>query len=377
MDIFYRKDAAKAIGRYKEWFKEDGKEKYIINLIPKEWKSYNYDLWIDPKTPKLLSQYDFTDRDELYRYIDAMTMQIQKYWEIKLDWNLDDDMVPTHTVKLGYAEQAAAISGENPKYSNVGQTSYLEPFLKEYESIYLDKIRFLPKNKWAAILEDSLTYLSKKAENRFFVESRLDASNPSDLAFEFRGKDLFTDFYDNPEGVKNLLDICCRESIKFVEYFRSITKQVDGGYPLTWHGGTWTPGNTYAHDGDNIADQVSGKIFTDFLIPFHNKMSEHFGGCVFGREAKSEHLWKEIPKISMIKAWAPRSLEGIYEVTEEVLERIIDVTGDLPLILESDIYERFLQYTNIVKKRNIKAFFIAHCRDLNEAKEILKIVRSL
>ncbi|MHB1335982.1 MAG: hypothetical protein ACYCXQ_08475 [Candidatus Humimicrobiaceae bacterium] len=377
MDIFYRKDAAKVIDRYKEWFKEDGKEKYIINLIPKEWKSYNYDLGIDPKTPRLLSQYDFTDRDELYGYIDAMAMQIQRYWEIKLDWNLDDDMIPTHTVKLGYAEQAAAISGENPKYSNIGQTSYLEPFLKEYESIYLDKIRFLPKNKWAAILEDSLTYLLKKAENRFFVESRLDASNPSDLAFEFRGKDLFTDFYDNPEGVKNLLDICYRESIKFVEYFRSITKQVGGGYPLTYHGGSWTPGNTYAHDGDNVADQVSEKIFRDFLVPFHNKMSEHFGGCIFGREARSEHLWKEISKISMIKAWTPRSLEGIYEVTEEVLDRIIDVTGDLPLILESDAYERFLQYANVVKKRNIKAFFIAHCRDLNEAKETLKAVRSL
>lgn len=377
MDIFYKKDVVKVIERYKEWFKKDGKEKYIVNIIPEQWKSYNYDLWIDPKTPKLLSQYNFTNRDELYEYIDAMTLQIQNYWEIKLDWNIDDDMIPTHTVKLGYAEQAAAISGENPKYSSIGQTSYLEPFLKEYENSYLDKILFSPKNKWARILEDSLVYLSKKAKNKFFVESRLDASNPSDLAFEFRGKDLFMDFYDNPEGVKKLLDICSYESIRFIEYFRSITKKVDDGYPLTWHGGAWTPGNIYAHDGDNVADQVSGKIFSDFLIPFHNKMSEHFGGCIFGREAKSEHLWKEIPKISDIKAWAPRNLEGIYEVDEKVLNKIIDVVGKLPLILESETYEKFLKYVDIVKKRSIKAFFIAHCKNVSEAKEILRRVRNL
>ena len=102
------------------------------------------------------------------------------------------------------------------------------------------------------------------------MEARLDASNPSDLAFQFRGSDIFLDFYDNPEEVNKLLEVSCNEGIKFIEYFRTLMPKINGGYPLTWHGGSWTPDEVYAHNGDNVADQVSGDIFEKFLLPAYS-----------------------------------------------------------------------------------------------------------
>jgi len=377
MDLYYRKNIENISDRYKEWFKQDGEIKYLVNVIPAEWNSYHYDLYIDPKTPKLLSEYNFDNRKELFEYLDFTVSDIKKYWDVKLDWNLDDDMIPTHTVKLGYAEQAAAIAGVDPVYSDIGQTSYLEPIIKSYNDFDPGAINFSKRSKWSLILKDGIEFLLKKAEGNFFVEARLDASNPSDLAFQFRGSDIYLDFYDNPEEVNKLLEVSCNEGIKFIEYFRTLMPKINGGYPLTWHGGSWTPDEVYAHNGDNVADQVSGDIFEKFLLQYHNRISGHFGGCVFGREARSKHLWDKIPMIEKIKAWAPRSMENIYELTGEVLENIAKVTEDLPFLLESKNMNRFNQYVDIVKKNGIKAFFIAHCRDREEAREVLKIVRKL
>lgn len=375
--MYYKPNFSKVVDRYKDWYKPNGKIKYLVILIPSEWNSYDYDLFIDQKSKKPLSKYNFKDHKELYNYIDYSISLISQYWKLKLDWNLDDDMIPTHTVKLGYAETAAAIAGVDPVYSTIGQTSYLEPIISSYDAFDLENLKFSKNTEWSLILKEGLEYLLKKAKGNFFVEGRFDASNPSDLAYQFRGKDIFLDFYDNPENVNKLLQKCTEVGIDFVEFFRTLIPSIEGGYPLTWHGGVWTPNKIYGHDGDNVADQVSKSIFSKFLLPYHNKLSEHFGGSIFGRDAVSEHLWSEIPKINKIAAFAPRSIKDKYEIDSKVLRRIIEETNNLPLILESSDMEIFMKYKNIVEERGIKTIFTAHCKNLGEAKRILEIVRGM
>lgn len=380
MNLFYRPDIDSVIERYKDWFNPNGKTRYLVIIVPPEWDSYNYDLYIaiDPKNPKFLSEYNFKNHNELYEYLDYIISVIsQKYWNIKLQWNIDDDMLPVHRIRLGYADQAAAIAGVDPIYSNIAQTSYIEPIIKSYDKFDIEELKFSKESDWAAILKEGLEYLLEKAENKFLVSVPLDCSNPSDLAFEFRGKDIFFDFYDDPQNTHKLLRRCAEESIKFVEYFRTIVPSISGGYPLAWHGGVWTSGTIYEHDGDNVADQVSKEIFSGFLLPYHSKLSRYFGGCVFGREASSEHLWSEIPKIEELKIFAPRSMENRYEIDGRILRKIIKKSGKLPLILESNNFNEFMEYKNIVQEKGIKAIFTAHCRDLKEGKEILKIVRDM
>jgi hypothetical protein len=133
----------------------------------------------------------------------------------------------------------------------------------------------------------------------------------------------------------------------------------------------------YGHTGDNLADQVSADIFSAFLLPYHSSFSKHFGGCIFGREAKSEHLWSEIPKIEALEAFAPRSMKDRYEIDRQVLEAITEETGSLPLILESDNIDRFMEYRDVVQKKGMKTLFTAHCENRGEAKQILNAVRSM
>ncbi|MHB1335987.1 MAG: uroporphyrinogen decarboxylase/cobalamine-independent methonine synthase family protein [Candidatus Humimicrobiaceae bacterium] len=380
MYLFYRPDIDDVIERYRDWFNPNGETRYLVIIVPQEWDTDYYDLYmaIDPKNPKFLSEYNFKDNNELHEYLDYSSSVIsQKYWDIKLRWNIDDDMMPVFRFRVGYADQAAAIAGVDPIYSNRGQTSYLEPIIKSYDKFNFEKLEFSEKSDWSMVLKEGLEYSLKKAKEKFLVSVPLDCSNPSDLAFQFRGKNIFLDFYDDPENTHKLLKRSAEESIKFVEYFRTIVPSIGDGYPLAWHGGVWTPDKVFSHNGDNVADQVSKSIFSDFLLPYHNKVSKHFGGCIFGREAKSEHLWSEIPKIEAIKAFAPRSMKGRYEIDGEVLKKITEKTGNLPLILESYNFDRFMQYKNIVQERGIKTIFTANCKNIGEAKEILKIVRNM
>lgn len=380
MNLFYRPDIDSVIERYKDWFNPTGKTKYLVIIVPSEWDSNDYDLFTgtDSKNTKLLNEYNFKNYNEIHEYLDYTTsIIIQKYWDIKLKWGIDDDMIPTHRVRIGYAEQAAAIASVDPIYSSGGQTSYIEPIIKSYEEFNFENLKFSEKSDWARILKEGLEYLLKKANEKFLVAVPLDCSNPSDLAFEFRGKNIFLDFYDDPENTHKLLKRSAEEGIKFVEYFRTIVPSISCGYPLAWHGGAWVPDKIYEHNGDNISDQVSKSIFSDFLLPYHNKVSKHFGGCIFGREAKSEHLLSEIPKIEAIKAFAPRSMKNRYEIDNKVLIKIAEKTGKLPLILESDNIDRFMQYKDIVQEKGIKTLFTAHCKNLREAKKILKIVRNM
>jgi len=380
MYLFYRPDIDDVIVRYKDWFNPNGKIRYLVIIVPPEWDSDYYDLYLtkDSNPPKLLNEYDFKVKNELYEYLDyTISVIIKKYWDIKLKWDIDDDMLPVHRIRLGYADQVAAIAGIDPIYSGIAQTSYLQPIIKNYKEFYFKNLKFSKESDWSKIIKEGLEYLLKKAEGKFLVSVPLDCSNPSDLAFEFRGKEIFLDFYDDPENVHKLLKRCAEESIKYVEYFRTIVPKVDGGYPLAWHGGTWSEREIYEHDGDNVADQVSKEIFTNFLLPYHNKISEHFGGCIFGREAISKHLWSEIPNIKEIKVFAPRSLKNRYEIDGEVLREIIKETGDIPLILESDNFKRFIEYKDIVKEEGIKTIFTAHCKNSKEAREVLRIVRDM
>ena len=376
----YRPDVDDVIERYRDWFNPVGKTKYLVIIVPSEWDSYDYDLFtgVDSENTRLLHEYDFTSHSELHEYLDYTTSVItERYWDIKLRWGLDDDMIPTHRVRIGYAEQAAAIAGVDPIYSEGGQTSYIEPIINSYEEFDFDSLRFSEEAHWARILMEELEHLLSEANCKFLVAVPLDCTNLSDLAFQFRGKDIFLDFYDDPENAHKLLRRSAEEGTRFVEYLQTVVPSISCGYPLAWHGGAWVPDRVYGHTGDNLADQASASVFSDFLLPYHNAISRHFGGCVFGREAKSKTLWSEIPKIEAIRAFAPRSMRNRYEIDTGVLEAITEETGSLPLILESDSIDRFMQYKDVVQEKGIKTLFTAHCENLGEAKQILKIVRNM
>ena len=372
--FLYQPEIDKVIERYRSWFDPSGKVKYLINIIPSFWDSYSWDLRINVKSPKPLGEYDFRNFDQLCGYIDYELSLVQKYWELKLKWDVKDDMVPSEKVKLGWAESAAAIAGVEPIYE--AQSSYIKPIIKNYEKFDFDSIRFNEQSDWAQVLIKGTKYLMEKAKGKFLVEARIDNVNPGDLAYAYRGSLLLTDFYDNSEYVHKLLKKCTEETIKFIEYFYNVVGQFQGGFPCTWNGGYWVPRNIIAHTGDNVSDLVSPNIFLTFLLPYISQLSGYFGGCVFARDASSEHLWPQIPKIKKIKAFKPRN-RGSYIINGEILDKIIEKTQGLPLILESRNKEEFIDFKNIVKKNNVKAFFIVHCKDSFEAKQVVDIVRNM
>lgn len=372
-ELTYQPNINEVIKRYRNWFNPEGKTRYLVNIIPEFWNSFNWDLSIDVPSPKPLEDYNFENDAEIYEYLDYRLSLIQKYWEKKLEWSIKDDMIPTIKPKLGWAEIAGAISGGHITYYS--QTSNLDQIIHNYESFDFESIKFSKQTTWSQILIKGTKHLLEKAKGKFIVQPRMNL-NPSDLARAYRGKDLFTDFYDNPEYVHKLLQKCTEAIIKYNEYMVGLVGQFKDGLPCTWNGGYWVPGKMIPHMGDNVSDLVSPDTFREFILPYINQVTEYFGGCIFGRDASSEQLWSEIKKIEKIKAFKPRNM-GNYIIDEKVLERIIKKTEGIPLFLEARNRNEFLKFKHVVSKNGVKVFFTVHCRGQEEAKEVVDVVRGM
>ncbi len=370
----YQPRIQEVIDRYRRWWDAADPLKHLVITVPSSWNHYEWSLGINVRSPRPMSEYDFHRDEDSFEFIDYRLGLIEEYWREKLRWNVDDDMIPCTKVFLGWAESACAIAGTEPHYGV--QTSYMAPLVDDYERFDYDRLVFRGDSPWMGILERSTRYLMDKSHGRFLVEARIDNITPSDYAHACRGPQLLTDFIDYPEGVHRLMDVCTREVMRYIEHSYQIVGDFEGGLPCTWEGGFWVPGKVIAHTGDNVSDLVSGNTFQEFLAPYHGRLAEHFGGSVFGRDASSEQLWSQIPRIKGIRAYKPRNM-GNYRIDEHVLRRLMEATQPLPLFVEVFSLDEFERFRAVCAEFAGKVTFIVQCQNAEAARRVIDTVRQM
>jgi uroporphyrinogen-III decarboxylase len=100
------------------------------------------------------------------------------------------------------------------------------------------------------------------------VTGGINTTGVINLGLKIRGDQLYLDFYENPDLVHKLFEICTETIIQLAQYVRKRTGNLSAGVtPM------FTP-ETYALPNCTAA-QISNEIYEEFVLPYETKLSEH------------------------------------------------------------------------------------------------------
>jgi len=297
------------------------------------------DYWLDnvleKRTMKSLQKNDISKIDS--KFLKEFRASLENYFRF------DDDAVPNIEVYFGIGDMTAAMSGGEVIFSS--HTSWSEPVVHRWEDIA--KLKFDPEN--ISIQFHLLVYqdLANKWEGDFLMVPFLHRS-PLDAAYGLRGNDIFYDFTDNPQFVKDLTNWCAEWSIQFEKYILSNTVIPKGLERGVW--GVWIPEGCVWVNGDPV-DLISGDMQQEFERPSTEKLFTTLGGGFFHHHAKGI---RHVTNISKTKGMIIQNIISdpnepnplsVLQNDPEMRDRILEASMKQPIHLNGDNYF----YNNIDK----------------------------
>lgn len=225
-------------------------------------------------------------------WLEAGLDNLTDYWNSRQD--VRDDRIPTFKPMFGIAEHSAFLGGE---VSFGGSTSYHHAFIKNYETD-LEKIRFDSRNPWFRLIMDSLSYLKDRMKDLCVLTMR-GADSPLDIANAIRGNDIFTDFYDAPEELGELLSVCTKAMNYTADHQKEIVGGAEGGI---WSGyNIWVPGDSFGHLSEDAAAMCSLATYREFGQEYLRKAIEPYDQIMIHTHAMGRHTLPAIAELEKIR----------------------------------------------------------------------------
>ena len=145
-----------------------------------------------------------------------------------------------------------------------------------------------------------------------------DLQGPMDVCELIWGCDLFLNLVDQPEQVKQLLDLITDTYIALMKELNKIVPPAPGAYSSHW--GIWQKGKIMLRD--DSAMNLSPEMFAEFIRPYDQRLLNTFGGggihfC--GRGSHYIKLLSEMDNVTNVPMSQPE-----YNDMEEIYRNTID-----------------------------------------------------
>jgi hypothetical protein len=228
-----------------------------------------------------------------------------------------------------------AILGCPIRISKDSDSLWSEPILTHWDQ--MADVRFSPENEWLSKLLELTDALVENSKGRHPVSQTL-MRGPSDMMAALRGTErLCFDFYDYPDEVGRLAEICTNIWIE-------VNKMVLDLIP-DFHGGccsglmqVWAPGQSIVFQED-ASIFLSPSMYRKFLLPCDRRIAEGFEYSMIHLHSAALHVVDELlevgPLAAIQVAFDPSgpSIEQLMPVFARIMERkplvILGVMGDL------------------------------------------------
>ena len=308
-----------------------------------------------------LNDFDMLDENQHLQYLDQVAKSHLEY--IRHLPNIGDDYIPH--VFLYYGQAIFSTFVYDRPVRMIDDTSWTNPCIKNLKDI--DQIKLDDNNFWFRLYNRGNVYL----QNRLSDKSRITGANdygPLDLANALRGDSLFTDFYDEPDKLHQLMDLCTQAIIWRGDAKRAITYDVGGGTMSLFM--FWTPGKTGVISLDTSI-MINPELFEEFELPYIQRIVDHCGGYAFHIHG-AWHQYKNYAKIKNIQMLNITSDPNMAKSIDN-LGLILDTFGDTPIHLDLKPDEIF-QHIDLLKQGR---FFITTQSDSEkETLEILELIKN-
>lgn len=190
--------------------------------------------------------------------------------------------------------------------------------------------------------------------------------SPLDVANLLRGNDIFTDFYEYPDELKDLLKITTQAVIENAQNIKKASKNPWGG---TFTFNRWIP------DGllllEDAADLCSPKLYTEYGMPFTQEVIDKMGGAYIHHHSLGRQQFKNVSSLNGLYVQQMSSDPNcIRPVTD--LDYVQGEVGNTVVDLECTAGEIFKYMDQIKRGRSI---LLVNCRDKEEAIRLVEFVR--
>ena len=255
-----------------------------------------------------LTKYNF--RDDIDRYAEDLCTLMKESFEKRR--SVDDNMIPFLSPVLGIGDYSAFVDGDIEFHTD---TSWSKSVLKEIKDF--EKLPDLGSSFWYGNflkICEAILRLSSGSGIPFMKGF----FSPLDLAASLRGEAIYTDFYESPEELHELLDFCATATIRFAEDVYSLARS----YLASSRYGMWLiEGCIYM--SEDIACMISPKLYRKFCMPYTQRVIDHFGVGHMHCHSRALYLVKEICSLNNVASlWIatdpnqPRPIDNIYSLVE-------------------------------------------------------------
>jgi len=239
-------------------------------------------------TPTPLTDFDWVNPDDVQRFV-TERMDVFFWPRVELKKGLDDDdmhnvgiLIGTGTIGASYCDVPLHIHGN---------TAWCDPVIRDYDTD-VEKLCFDPTNRWFAAQIAVLREYVRRWDGSFSIQP-FTHFDPFDLANQFRGDEIMTDFYDRGPDVHRLLNRCADLILETERYVRAQMP----GYDIPGSASNaWMPGGSYL--SCDLGDMVSPDIMREFDFPYLDRILGEWGGAYFHHHELGVH---QIPTIAEVK----------------------------------------------------------------------------
>ncbi|MDR1538872.1 MAG: hypothetical protein LBU32_12925 [Clostridiales bacterium] len=278
--------------------------------------------------------------------------------------SLDNDYFPALNLNFGYGVNSAYFTGQPVKMGV--ETSWTDPYLSDWSM--LERLAVDEGAYWVGKIMEGYQILKEICDGSFAISSMANAG-PGDMANAVRGNDLFTDIYDEPELVRELMDKCADAAIWLEEKLQRFTR-CDAAGDGSVTANVWFPGNA-PYISEDFNDLCSRQSYEEFGRVYTQKIISHFEGGYIHHHAKGRHIHPAVAMIDGLKL-LEISLDPKCPRPVDDLPRLFEEHDGLPLMIRchaKDLPERIgdLKLGRVVIMLNIDT--------LDEGREAMKLIR--
>ncbi len=220
--------------------------------------------------------------------IEKMFDDYLAYW--KTSSRVEDDTLPVIAPHFGTGIEGGYFGADVSYNDATSWCSHMEDLLEHPE-----KIRYDPDNDSVSLIRKCARYYKEKNQERCIVgPPNIDC--PGDILYMLRGSQIYLDFLENPEFIKQLLQSIGESILQFRDEMWDMLPLYEGGTFNGWMN-WWVPGRTGLL-GDDVWLTCSLDIYREFGFPVHQEMANSFGKAWFHLHNLGLHL---IPAIAEMK----------------------------------------------------------------------------
>ena len=196
------------INRHKAFFAS--KKPGLLTLL-----NYRYGSAVPEKLP--IDSIDWTDETSIERFAES---QYQMFAALNRKYEKeDDDYLPWMGIQVGTGSIGASYLKDCGRvqmhYESI--TDWMDPPVMNWDD--MDNIGFNPENPYFKALFQVTRYLVDRCNGNYGIRN-YPHFNALDLANQFRGNELFTDIYDEPDNMLEMLKRNNQTIIEMEEYIQ-------------------------------------------------------------------------------------------------------------------------------------------------------------